>query len=152
MSWCVPSGRGYLGACKRQRSTKQSLVHLSTVLFSCAFQQDLTQLTAPSAVNSGTGSAAKNLLFAPNPGTPRQLHDGHPHFGSYRGRTGSVGQEVGTFPTALTSWADLSMPGMDNCHVSIPGHSWVSSFFFVSLLFGCHHKSNLMIQEVPFLM
>lgn len=35
--------------------------------------------------------------------------------------------------------------------VSFPRHSHLSSLF-VSLLFGCHHKSDLMIQEVTFLM
>lgn len=139
------------------RYTQARYFHvLSTLKVQCRRRrQDLTQLTAPSApgvpsaVRSGTGSAARSLLLAPVPGTPR--HDEHPRFGSQRGRTGSVGQEVGTFPTALTFWADLPTPGTDNCCVSIPGLSRVS-FFFVSLLFGCHHKSNLMIQEVPFLM
>lgn len=59
-------------------------------------------------------------------------------------------------------WApfpQLSLPGQ-----TCPRQGWIIAmfqspgtlgyrrFFFVSLLFGCHHKSNLMIQEVPFLM
>jgi len=61
-------------------------------------------------------------------------------------------RQIARLPAAFTFQADSPTSGQDNCcAASFPGRSWVS-LFFVSLLLRCHHKSDLMIQEVAFWM
>lgn len=133
--WRLSPGRGCLGACWRKRSSKPSPLELHIF---CALHFDGAM---PGALEGPHPTAAPQGVPPPSPGAAASRAPAPQ--GAKQALLGGWHQST-AFPPSRTHppWVIA---------VSFPRHSQVLSLF-VSLLFGCHHKSDLMIQEVTFLM